>query len=56
MNKERLINAAMMKEKPDLVLKNANILNVFTGEILEGDIAVTDGIIVGIGEYSGKTE
>lgn len=56
MNKEKLINTALMKEQPDLVLKNANIINVFTAEILHGDIAVTDGVIVGIGEYSGKDE
>lgn len=56
MNKEKIINTALGKEQPDLVLKNANIINVFTGEILHGDIAVTDGIIIGTGEYSGKEE
>ncbi len=56
MNIERLIQTAQEKELPDLVLKNARIVNVFTGEILDGDIAVTDGIIVGTGSYHGKTE
>lgn len=56
MNKEKLIDTALMSEKSDLVLKNANVVNVFTGEIVKGDIAVTDGIIVGVGEYSGKAE
>lgn len=56
MEKERLITAALQQEKPDLVLKNANVVDVFTGEIRRGDIAVADGRIVGIGDYEGKTE
>ncbi len=32
-------------KKADFVLKNAKIVNVFTEEILEGDIAVADGMI-----------
>ena len=43
-------------KKSELVLKNAKIVNVFTGEIIEGDLAIEDGIIVGIGSYEGKTE
>ena len=42
--------------KAELVLKNAKIVNVFTGEILAGDVAIEDGIIVGTGSYEGKTE
>ena len=34
--------------KAEFVLKNARIVNVFTREILEGDIAIQDGMIVGI--------
>lgn len=56
MYSEKLINAALGKELPDLVLKNGRIVNVFTGEIRYGDVAVTDGIIVGVGSYSGKRE
>ncbi len=56
MTKERLISDALMEEKPDLVLKNAQIADVFTGEIRSGDIAITDGIIVGVGNYDGKIE
>lgn len=43
-------------EKAELVLKNVKTVNVFTGEIITGDIAVNDGIIVGVGSYEGKTE
>ena len=41
-------------EKADLVLKDARIVNVFTEEIIRGDIAIQDGIIVGIGSFHGK--
>jgi len=44
-------------EKPaELVIKNAKVVNVFSGDISEGDVAIADGIIVGVGEYSGETE
>ena len=32
-------------EKAELVLKNARIVNVFTREILKGDIAIEDGLM-----------
>lgn len=47
---------ALGKQKADLVLKNCKIVNVFTHEIEHGDIAIANGLIVGIGEYSGITE
>lgn len=40
----------------DLVLKNARIINVFTNEIEEADVAISGGKIVGIGTYNGKSE
>ena len=40
----------------DLVLKNAKIVNVFTDRVEEGNIAVTNGMIVGIGDFAGKEE
>lgn len=50
----KLIDAVMKNSTPDLVLKDANIVNVFSHEIIQGDIAVHEGIIVGIGKYNGK--
>jgi len=50
------INAAMGRVKVDLVLKNANFINVFTESIDRGDIAIVGDTIVGIGEYAGKEE
>ncbi len=43
-------------KEAELVLKNAKIINVFTNEIITGDIAIEDGMIVGIGNYEGKQE
>ena len=43
-------------EKADLVLKDGKIINVFTEEIIRGDIAIQDGLIVGIGSFEGKEE
>src|SRR3954468_9523461 len=40
----------------DLVLRNGRIVNVFSGEIESGDIAIFDGRIAGIGNYRGKDE
>lgn len=48
------ISVAGKKEKADLVIKNGKIVNVFTGEYMEGDIAIVDGYIAGIGQYEGK--
>ena len=51
-----LAKIALGTEKAKLVLKNANIINVFTEEIIAADIAVEDGLIVGIGQYDGLSE
>ncbi len=56
MNRERLIQTALGEKEPALVLKNARIINVFTGEILPGDIAITDGRIAGVGAYESGEE
>ena len=54
--KQRIVRVAAGKEKADLVLKNATYLNVFSNEFCFGDIAVAEGLIVGMGEYSGAVE
>ena len=53
MDRRKLIDTAQGKLEPDLVLKNGRIIQVLTGEILEGDIAVKDGWIAGVGRYDG---
>ena len=53
MNRQHLIETALGKRQPDLVLKHGKIIQVLTGEILTGDIALCDGIIAGVGCYEG---
>ena len=54
--KLRIVDVAAGRQKADLVLKNASYVNVFTNEICQGDIAVAEGLIVGMGTYSGEVE
>jgi adenine deaminase len=42
--------------KAELVLKNCNIIDVFNHRIEVNDIAINDGVIVGIGSYDGEKE
>lgn len=54
--KIRLTEIAAGRRKADLVLKNADYLNVYTQTVEHGDIAVCDGVIAGIGSFSGEEE
>ena len=54
--KRRIISVAAGREPADLVLKNATYVNVFSNELCTDDIAVVDGVIAGMGKYSGRTE
>ena len=57
MTQEKVISVARGIEKAELVVKNANVVNVFSEEIHKADIAIEDGIIAGIGEnYQGYKE
>ena len=56
LKKRRIINAAAGREPADLVLKNATYVNVFSNELCHADIAVAEGLIVGMGTYSGTVE
>ncbi|MDO5297664.1 MAG: adenine deaminase [bacterium] len=56
MNKKALLSAAAGRTLPDLVLKNAQIVNVFTEQLEQADVAITDGYIVGVGRYCGQRE
>ncbi len=56
MNRKRLVEVAAGREKADLVLKNADVVNVFTKEVLRADVALADGWIAGLGSYVGKEE
>lgn len=54
--KLHIIDVAAGREKADLVLKNAAYVDVFSGEIAHDDIAVCEGLIVGLGSYHGHSE
>ncbi len=54
--KLHIVEVASGRQKADLVLKNAAYVNVFSNEICHGDIAVAEGLIVGIGHYQGEQE
>ena len=56
LKKQRIIAAAAGREPADLVLKNATFVNVFSNELSNMDIAVTEGLIVGMGSYQGREE
>lgn len=54
---EMIIKTAKGELPADLVIKNAQLVNVLSEEIYNTDIAVTNGIIAGIGKgYNGKEE
>ncbi len=50
MEREKLIRAARGNEPAAVLLKNANLVNVFTGEIYQTDIAIRHSRIVGVGD------
>ena len=56
LKKLHIIDVAAGREKADLVLKNATYVNVFSGELDTCDIAVAEGLIVGLGSYEGRDE
>ena len=49
----RRLQAARGEVPADLVLTGGRVANVFTGEWQETDVALFDGIIVGLGDYPG---
>ena len=50
------LKVASGKKKAELVLKNANFLDVFTACFRKADIAISHGSFAGIGTYSGEKE
>lgn len=50
-DKKKMLQAALGTIPCDLVIKNANVVNVFTGEILPANVFVFDGFIAHV-EYS----
>ncbi len=50
-----LIGSARGTADADLVLAGGSVVNVFSGEVLPGDVAVASGFVVGVGKgYEGR--
>jgi len=54
MNLKEIIRCARGDLPADLLITGGNLLNVFTGEIRPGNIAIKDGVIAGIGDYGSR--
>ena len=50
---QRRLQAARGEAPADLVLTGGRLANVYTGEWQETDVALFDGIVVGLGDYPG---
>lgn len=56
LSREEFIRAARGDVPCDVAFKNARVVNVFTGEIVETGVGIYRGVTVGLGEYSGHLE
>lgn len=56
MSNKDLLPIALGKEKADLVFKNGKIIDVFNEQVIEEDLAISNGAIIGFGNYEGKEE
>ncbi len=56
MSNKDLLPIALGKEKADLVFKNGKIIDVFNEKIIEENLAISNGVIIGYGNYEGKEE
>lgn len=50
---KKRIDVAAGRIPADLVIKNAKVIDVYSGTIIEGDIAISDDAIAGVGHYEG---
>ncbi|MGI6259783.1 MAG: adenine deaminase [Anaerolineaceae bacterium] len=48
---KELIDVSSGRKKADLLIKNCKIVDVYNSEIYDGDIAIVNGRIAGVGEY-----
>lgn len=59
MNKKllkKLIDVAANRIPADLVVKNCKVVDVYNASIIEGDIAICEGLVAGVGRYEGYSE
>jgi adenine deaminase len=51
---KKLIDTATGRIPADLVFRNGNIADVYTGRFIKADLAVSGGLIAGLGTYEGR--
>ena len=51
---KKLIDVAAGRIPADTVIKNCKVVDVYSGKIIEGDIAISENMIAGIGSYKGN--
>ena len=51
---KHLIDVAAQRVKADLVIRNAKVVDVFNGRSVEKDVAIANGILVGLGSYEAE--
>ena len=57
LKKQKLIEVALGEKKADLVIKNAQLVNVLTEEVYDAEVAVVAGRVAGVGKgYEGEVE
>ncbi len=57
MNREflkKLVDIASGRIPADTVIKNCKVVDVYSSKIIEGDIALCEGVIAGVGSYEGN--
>jgi adenine deaminase len=52
---KKLIDTAAGRIPADTVIRNGTIVDVYSGSLITGDIAICGGLIAGIGSYEGRT-
>jgi adenine deaminase len=50
----RRLAVARGDEPADVVVRGGKVFSVFTREWLDGDVAIVDGVVAGLGEYEGR--
>jgi len=51
---KKLIDISAGRIIADVVIKNCKVVDVYSGTIIEGDVAICDNLIAGVGCYDGK--
>ena len=52
---KKRIDVAAGRCPADIVIKHANVIDIYGGAIVQGDIAIADGCVAGVGNYDGVT-